>query len=287
MQELFLNSEASVQSDRILYTPSLFARSALLNLQEVGSLKARSPHTSTRSGLTSYLYFLVLDGEGSLTYEGRQYHLKQGDCVFIDCQKPYSHSTSENLWSLAWCHFYGSSMMSIYEKYKERGGLPIFHPENSKVFVELLKQLYKLAGSSDYIRDMRINESLSTLLTLLMQESWNPDNSAISKKRMELVSVKNYMDEHYVEKITLDDLEAQFFINKYYLLKIFKETYGVTISSYLISRRITRAKQLLRFTQMTIDEVGCAVGMDGAGYFSRMFKKSEGISPKKYRKQWQ
>lgn len=87
MQELFLNSEASVQSDRILYTPSLFARSALLNLQEVGSLKARSPHTSTRSGLTSYLYFLVLDGEGSLTYEGRQYKLKQGDCVFIDCQK--------------------------------------------------------------------------------------------------------------------------------------------------------------------------------------------------------
>ena len=161
----------------------------------------------------------------------------------------------------------------------------VFMPHNS--FEELVKQLYKLAGSSDYIRDMRINESLSTLLTLLMQESWNPDNSAISKKRMELVSVKNYMDEHYVEKITLDDLEAQFFINKYYLLKIFKETYGVTISSYLISRRITRAKQLLRFTQMTIDEVGCAVGMDGAGYFSRMFKKSEGISPKKYRKQWQ
>lgn len=287
MQELFLNSEASVQSDRILYTPSLFARSALLNLQEVGSLKARIPHTSTRSGLMSYLCFIVLDGEGSLTYEGRQYKLKQGDCVFIDCQKPYSHSTSEKLWSLAWCHFYGSSMPLVYEKYKERGGLPIFHPDNINVFKEILQQLYMLAGSSDYVRDMRINESLSVLLTLLMQESWNPDNSAISKKRMELVSVKNYMDEHYIEKITLDDLEAQFFINKYYLLKIFKETYGVTISNYLISRRITRAKQLLRFTQMTIDEVGCAVGMDGAGYFSRMFKKSEGISPKEYRKQWQ
>lgn len=287
MQELFLNSEASVQSDRILYTPSLFARSALLNLQEVGSLKARIPHTSTRSGLMSYLCFIVLDGEGSLMYEGRQYQLKQGDCVFIDCQKPYSHSTSEKLWSLAWCHFYGSSMPLVYEKYKERGGLPIFHPDNVNVFKEILQQLYMLAGSSDYVRDMRINESLSVLLTLLMQESWNPDNSAVSKKRMELVSVKNYMDEHYVEKITLDDLEAQFFINKYYLLKIFKETYGVTISSYLISRRITRAKQLLRFTQMTIDEVGCAVGMDGAGYFSRMFKKSEGISPKEYRKQWQ
>ena len=272
MQELFSNNASSVQSDRILYTPSAFARGSLLHLQEVGTLKALHPHTSTRSGLVSYLCFLVLEGEGSLTYDGRQYSLKLGDCVFTDCRKTYSHSTSDCLWSLSWCHFYAPFMPAIYEKYKERGGLPVFHPEKPDAFQKIFVQLYELAASSDYIRDMRINESLSALLTLLMQESWNPDNSAISKKRMELVSVKNYMDEHYVEKITLDDLEAQFFINKYYLLKIFKETYGVTISSYLISRRITRAKQLLRFTQMTIDEVGCAVGMDGAGYFSRMFK---------------
>jgi AraC family transcriptional regulator, arabinose operon regulatory protein len=287
MQELFSNNASSVQSDRILYTPSAFARGSLLHLQEVGTLKALHPHTSTRSGLVSYLCFLVLEGEGSLTYDGRQYSLKLGDCVFTDCRKTYSHSTSDCLWSLSWCHFYAPFMPAIYEKYKERGGLPVFHPEKPDAFQKIFVQLYELAASSDYIRDMRINESLSALLTLLMQESWNPDHVAVSKKRMELAAVKAYMDEHYTQKLTLDDLEAQFFINKYYLLKIFKETYGMTISSYLISKRITRAKQLLRFTQMTIDEVGCAVGMDGAGYFSRMFKKAEGISPKEYRKQWQ
>ena len=287
MQELFSNNASSVQSDRILYTPSAFARGSLLHLQEVGTLKALHPHTSTRSGLVSYLCFLVLEGEGSLTYDGRQYSLKLGDCVFTDCRKTYSHSTSDCLWSLSWCHFYAPFMPAIYEKYKERGGLPVFHPEKPDSFQKIFVQLYELAASSDYIRDMRINESLSALLTLLMQESWNPDHVAVSKKRMELAAVKAYMDEHYTQKLTLDDLEAQFFINKYYLLKIFKETYGMTISSYLISKRITRAKQLLRFTQMTIDEVGCAVGMDGAGYFSRMFKKAEGISPKEYRKQWQ
>ena len=287
MQELFSNNASSVQSDRILYTPSAFARGSLLHLQEVGTLKALHPHTSTRSGLVSYLCFLVLEGEGSLTYDGRQYSLKLGDCVFTDCRKTYSHSTSDCLWSLSWCHFYAPFMPAIYEKYKERGGLPVFHPEKPDAFQKIFVQLYELAAASDYIRDMRINESLSALLTLLMQESWNPDHVAVSKKRMELAAVKAYMDEHYTQKLTLDDLEAQFFINKYYLLKIFKETYGMTISSYLISKRITRAKQLLRFTQMTIDEVGCAVGMDGAGYFSRMFKKAEGISPKEYRKQWQ
>ena len=43
---------------------------------------------------------------------------------------------------------------------------------------------------------------------------------------------------------------------------------------------------LLRFTDMTVDEVGVAVGMGDANYFSRMFRKVEGISPREYRKQW-
>ena len=62
--------------------------------------------------------------------------------------------------------------------------------------------------------------------------------------------------------------------------------YGTTVNNYLISKRITRAKQLLRFTDMTVDEVSVAVGMGDANYFSRMFRKVEGISPREYRKQW-
>lgn len=65
---------------------------------------------------------------------------------------------------------------------------------------------------------------------------------------MELIEIKKHLDEHYAEKITLDDLAKRFFINKFYLSKIFKETYGTTVNNYLISKRITRAKQLLRFS---------------------------------------
>ena len=136
---------------------------------------------------------------------------------------------------------------------------------------------------SDYIRDMRINEKLGTLLTLLMEQSWHPESVTVSQKRMELAAVKEYLDEHYMEKIML---EEKFFINKFYLSKIFKEAYGTTVNNYLISKRITRAKQLLRFTDMTVDEIGAAVGMVDANYFSRMFRKVEGSSPREYRKQW-
>lgn len=323
-QELFNPQSSSVTSSRILYIPSTFARTSLLHLQEVGSLQAIHPHTSTRTNLTSFLCFVVLSGNGTLTYEGTTYELAAGDCVFIDCRKAYSHSTgystdgndtSKNnintpvcekstdtcekeaaaskstdsptsLWSLQWCHFYAPSLPAIYEKYKERGGSPVLHPDDSSPFTAILTDLYSLASSSDYIRDMRINESLSALLTLLMEQSWHPESKMVSRKRLELVEIKNYLDEHYTEKIVLDDLTERYYINKYYLTKIFKETYGSTINGYIIAKRITRAKQLLRFTDMTVDEIGNAVGMGDANYFSRTFRKVEGISPREYRKQW-
>ena len=67
-QELFNPQSSSVTSSRILYTPSPFARTSLLHLQEVGSLQAIHPHTSTRTNLTSFLCFVVLSGNGILTY---------------------------------------------------------------------------------------------------------------------------------------------------------------------------------------------------------------------------
>lgn len=285
-QELFNPQSSSVRSFRIIYTSSTFARTSLLHLQEVGSLQAVHPHTSKRSDLVSFLCFVVLSGEGELSYEGQTYQLGRGNCVFIDCRKAYSHSTSNNLWSLQWCHFYAPFLSAIYEKYKERGGRPVFHPEDIAPFTDLLTELYNLASTSDYIRDMRINEKLGTLLTLLMEQSWHPESVTVSRKKLELSSIKEYLDGHYTEKIILDDLADKFFINKFYLSKIFKETYGTTISNYLISKRITRAKQLLRFTDMTVDEIAASVGMKDANYFSRMFRKVEGSSPREYRKQW-
>ena len=100
MDELFNPQLSSVQSSRIIYTPSTFARTSLLHLQEVGSLQAVHPHISQREDWVSFLCFIVLSGEGTLSYEEQTYQLGEGDCVFIDCRKAYSHSTSDNLWSL-------------------------------------------------------------------------------------------------------------------------------------------------------------------------------------------
>lgn len=284
---LFTNSSSRVCSNRILYTPSAFAKSSLLHLQETGSLQALAPHTSRRSNLVSYLFILVRSGSGNLNYDGMHYGLSLGDCVFIDCRKPYAHATSNiDLWELSWCHFYGPNLSAIYAKYVERGGLPVFHPGDSSTYERLLSELFIIAASSDYIRDMRINETLGSLLTLLMEESWHPEAASAGKKRLELQSVKGFIDVHYKERITLDGLAEIFYINKYYLSKIFKEQFGITVNTYVMQVRVTQAKQLLRFTDESAERIGSEVGLKDANYFTRMFKKIEGMTPGEYRKKW-
>ena len=276
-----------VHSQRIIYTPSPFARASLVHLQEVGTLQARSPHASTRQGLASYLFFMVESGSGTLEYEGQTRALRAGDCAFLDCRRPYRHYTGDDLWTLRWVRFYGPNMGAIYKKYQERGGQPSFHAEDAAAYTTSLETLYTLAGSDNYVRDMQICEKLMALLTLLMQESWHPDTARTTAgKRQNLQEIKDYLDTHFAEKITLDALAERFYINKFYLTRVFKEQFGQTVTNYLVQLRITQAKRLLRFSDKNVEAIAQECGLNDANYFSRLFKKVEGTTPGEYRRQW-
>ena len=276
-----------VSTNRILYTPSAFAKSSLIHLQEIGTLKAQKPHTSRRQNLSSYLFFIIISGSGTLTYDGISYPLHMGDCVFLDCHKPYSHTASPQLWQLKWIHFHGPNMSSIYDKYVERGGRPVFHPTSFTEYEYILEHMYKIASSEDYLRDMRIYEQITSLLTFLMEESWHPENNGkISLKRKNLQDIKDYLDRNFADKIILDNLAEKFYINKFYLTRIFRDQFGITVTNYILQLRITHAKQLLRFTDLTIEEISRSCGFPDPNYFSRMFRKIEGTTPGKYRSSW-
>lgn len=275
-----------VSSDRIIYTPSDFAKNSLVYLQEAGRLKAQKPHTNKRSGLDSFLFFIVTSGSGELIYDGTSFRIEPGSCVFIDCKRPYSHRTSDDLWQLEWVHFNSITMQNIYDKYISRGGDHVFPAYDTAEYTDIIDDILRIAGSDDYIRDMRINEKLCSLLTIIMSGSWNPDKKNQIKKRDEIIIVKGWIDEHYMEKISLEELSKQFFIDKFYLSRIFKEHYGTTLSNYISNKRITQAKQMLRFSGYNIETIAEKVGISDPNYFTRLFKKIEGITPGEYRKTW-
>lgn len=296
-------SGSDVSSSRVLYTPSLFARSSLLYLQEAGSLKAIRPHVSGRDHLSSYLFFVVLDGAGWLEYNGVKYELCEGDCCVIDCRKGYSQSSSESLWTISWAHFNSSSMPAIWNKYCERGGRPVFHPEDrpdgtsgASVFIKLLNDLYTTASSESYIRDVEINTLLSQLVgELFKQTVWKEavfeegeqrEITTGSTAAIDIAAIKSYIDTHYNTPLNLTYLSTHFHFNKNYVSRCFKESFGMSVGSYIGLVRVGRAKERLRFSGDSIEEIGNECGYEDVNYFSRVFKKVEGMSPSEFRRNW-
>ena len=96
--------------------------------------------------------------------------------------------------------------------------------------------------------------------------------------------IEQYINHHFKEEITLELLSEKSYMNKYYLVHAFKQYKGVSPISYLISKRIESAKELLETTNYPIAQIAECSGFSSQSYFSQVFKKSEHISPNEYRK---
>lgn len=277
---------ASSKSNRIIATPSAFARTHYLYVQEVGSLQSLVPHVSKRDSLSSFLFFIVTKGTGTLYCRGQKRQLSSGDCVFLNCQEEYAHESSlEHPWELSWVHFYGSQMSALYKAYMEQSREPFFHPQDPSDFLGIITKLYQAQSMQDSRTEISCHKYLTDLLFLLFTKSEH-GSPAPSSPNDKLAKVRDYLDASFTKNISLDELSSLFYISKFHLSREFKRIYGVTIGSYLLQKRLSEAKNLLRFTSLPIDTISHRCGFVDAGYFIKVFKKSEGMTPNQYRKKW-
>lgn len=94
---------------------------------------------------------------------------------------------------------------------------------------------------------------------------------------------KEYIDNHFHKDMSLDDVSRELNISPYYFSKLFKEETGENFVEYVTGRRMDRAKQLLKNPEKSIKEICVEVGYSDPNYFSRIFKKYQGISPTEYK----
>jgi AraC-like DNA-binding protein len=94
---------------------------------------------------------------------------------------------------------------------------------------------------------------------------------------------KRFIRENYKQELTLDMLASHFHISKYYFLHTFKEIADISPMKYLLFIRMEEAKKLLGESDCSIAEVAETVGFQNSSSFSRVFKKSESITPAEYR----
>ena len=94
------------------------------------------------------------------------------------------------------------------------------------------------------------------------------------------------MDRHYTEALDLAAVAAVAGISKYHFHRLFTVTYGLSPAAYLSQRRIERAQDLLRATNLTVTEVCYAVGFASLGSFSSRFRELVGESPSEFQRRW-
>ncbi len=98
-----------------------------------------------------------------------------------------------------------------------------------------------------------------------------------------VIKCKNYIDEHFSDsEISLSVVAEKLYTSDSYLSRVFKEEVGMTFTEYLTLKRIERAKQLLEFTDMTMNEIAENIGLSLQS-FMRVFKKYEQMSPGQFR----
>lgn len=269
----------------IFNIPSAFVRNNLIYLQETGERQLSGVSVDKGENLDSCLFFIVTDGVGTLEYEQKTYMISVGYCAFLDCRIPYSCYSVQGTLKLKYIFFYGINIENIYNEYLRVGGVPCFRSYGPKVFTEVIEQINTIALSTSDVKDMEISEKLIYLLTMLTKAGENTGKwIRKSTQKRDVGEVKEYLEKNYWRKITLDGLSEMFCINKFYLIRLFNEQFGISVNDYLINVRIERAKILLCSSNISVENIGRDCGINNANYFSKIFKKREGISPGEFRK---
>lgn len=138
------------------------------------------------------------------------------------------------------------------------------------------------------VEEIRASNNLNTLYALMQQVLAEVKNKPKIKKYSESVSqAVERIEQGYLEELNLKTVADELHLNPSYLGQIFKKETKRSFSQYLNQVRTKHAQKLLLYTDDTINEISEKVGFNNTNYFSKMFKKLNGITPKEFREQYQ
>ncbi len=149
--------------------------------------------------------------------------------------------------------------------------------------------LYVFTYRSDYLPTVTGFKDLSEARRWFVDKMSEAASNVTHKKEEKIVNViaeaKRYIEANFSKDISLDDVANSVDVSPYYFTRMFKEETGETFIEYLTETRINHAKELIMDPYMPIGEIGQAVGYTDPNYFSRIFKKTVGVTPREYRNQ--
>ena len=230
--------------------------------------------------------FLVTEGKGQLKIENQIYPICTNDLIIINPHVQHTElSDLENPLSYIVIGLENVELTSSNEDEEIR-----FHILNLKdtkdifrfYFSQLLDEYQQTSQDSEQLCQ-NIIENL--LILLGRQVSLTTALAPIKRKSALLcIDIRQYIDNHFRENLTLDILAERAHVSKYHMVHIFTEEYGISPINYLIIRRIKEGQKLLKTTDHSLALISRTLGFSSPSYFSQVFKKHMQCSPLEYRK---
>lgn len=252
-----------------------------LYLMDVGFFPEAKYHFREREeGVDEYILIYCVEGEGVIEVENRPYMIKKHEVFCIPPNKKHRYYASQdNPWSIYWVHFKGEdtkhyplTTCEVIEVNSIPGETRII-----TLFDILFRTLQRTYTQGNYIY-------ISQVLGLILAEIYYREKvDGASKQDKHITAVIRYMYKNLDRNLRLEDLANELHLSKSYINTGFKKYANKSPIDFFIHLKMQEACKLLKSTDMYILEISHTLGYDDQYYFSRIFKKVIGVSPKEYR----
>lgn len=266
-------------SDYYVYTPSALARKIFFYPVCVGHFCYEPGYFLARNSYDSFLIMLITNGKCTITQNGVSEMASAGDIVLLDCYAPHQYS-SETGWESLWLHFDGVLCREYFEQITKASG-HIITPLNIAPAKHQLTKIYFTFRNSLPIIEAEFSLNITNILTELLGCAAKKETAFTTKPS--LSDTISYINEHFAEPISLQELAEHAALSPYYFTRVFTKQTGMTPHRYLIAARLNAAKFLLKTTDIPVKDIGYSCGFSSESSFCTTFRKWEQVTPSEYR----
>ena len=223
--------------------------------------------------------YVIEKGEIFVEGGGVNFTAKEGDMVLIPSFVSHSAKlTNLGFVKKSWIHF---SMKEGSREYFSHYTHPVkIELSNLPETLALINDTIRFGNLLEPYRSLKTSAGIFELVAIFLDKSLTP--KPVSSSDNIDVAI-DFINDNYTEQFSLDFLAEKFNCSTNHFIKKFKEKTGYTPIKYLYIKKIEEAKRLLETTNLTVYEVMEKVGYEDASYFSKLFKKLVGYSPKRFR----
>ena len=225
-----------------------------------------------------YVFEYVVKGVGYIETPEEKFTVTEGDFYFLNklCHHIY-YSDPENPYEKIFIVLKGSFVDSLVSNYHL----------NESVYVKKCKLHSFMLNILDILKkESVINyDLLAVKVLLLFQQVFPAPYRRTQAPHRVAELVKNYIDNHITEKITLEDISKELFISKSHIERAFKNAYNQPPLAYCMNEKVIHVASMLITTNYSLTQIAQHLGFTDVKYMSRIFKKIKGRTPMQYKKE--